>query len=207
MEQDNQFILRVRGMAEVIDVTIRSQATDNGGAWWGINCLSLGADGHLAVITDPDAGLLAPDKRPPGTRRNGSQDGAFLGDGLGAGRVRGGAEFAMDFVLVGVRQQLVQEVVGSDEFADLIGGQKRWEAFLPAVVAALDFAFGLGRGRVKQFDAVEVEGLAELGEGKLSRPVLRGGSGGNAAPLPDRRRQNFHRKESSVCCPRCAFTV
>ena len=36
---------------------------------------------------------------------------------------------------------------------------------MPVVVAAFDFAFGLGRGGVEEFDAVEVEGRAELGEG------------------------------------------
>ena len=35
-------------------------------------------------------------------------------------------------------------------------------AFLPIVVAAFDFAFGLGRGRVAEGDAVEVQGFAEL---------------------------------------------
>ena len=32
-------------------------------------------------------------------------------------------------------------------------------------MAAFDFAFGLWGGGIAEFDAVEVEGLAELGEG------------------------------------------
>jgi len=35
---------------------------------------------------------------------------------------------------------------------------------LPVVMAAFDFAFGLGSWGIEQFDPVEVEGLAELGE-------------------------------------------
>jgi hypothetical protein len=165
MEQDDGFGLGIWGVTEVVDVAIWAQAADDDGAWWSLNLLALGADGHLPVVADPDAGLLAPDKRPPGTRREGTQNGAFLGEGLGAGSVWGGAQFAMDFVLVGVAQELVKQAVGADEFADLIGGQERWKAFLPVVVAALDFAFGLGCGRIEQFDAVEVEGLAQLRKG------------------------------------------
>lgn len=50
-------------------------------------------------------------------------------------------------------------------FADALGGEQGDQAFLPVVVAAFDFAFGLGRGGVEQLDAIKVEGLAELGEG------------------------------------------
>ena len=56
----------------------------------------------------------------------------------------------MDFVLVGVGQELVEQAVGPFEFEDVVGGQERREAFLPVVVAAFDFAFGLGRGGVAQ---------------------------------------------------------
>lgn len=56
-------------------------------------------------------------------------------------------------------------MVGSFEFEDVIGGQQWREAFLPVVVAAFDFAFGLRGGRVTQGDAVEVERGSELGVG------------------------------------------
>ena len=68
-------------------------------------------------------------------------------------------------MLVGVGKQLVEQVVGAAEFEDLVGGQEWGQAFLPVVVAAFDFAFGLGGGGVAQGDAVEVEGGAQLGEG------------------------------------------
>ena len=74
------------------------------------------------------------------------------------------AEFAMDFMLVGVGQELVEQWVGPGEFANAVGREDRDEAFLPVVVAAFDFAFGL-RGGVAELDAVEVQGRAKLGEG------------------------------------------
>jgi hypothetical protein len=45
---------------------------------------------------------------------------------------------------VDVRRELVQQDVGFVQFEDLVGGQQRGQAFLPVVVAAFDFAFGLG---------------------------------------------------------------
>jgi hypothetical protein len=73
---------------------------------------------------------------------------------LFSGGVWGGAQFAMDFVLVGVGQELVKQAVGPCEFADLIGCQEWREAFLPVVMAALDFAFGLGRWGIEEFEIV-----------------------------------------------------
>ena len=75
------------------------------------------------------------------------------------------AEFAVDFMLVGMGDELVEKVVGPDEFADVVGGQEGDETFLPIVVAPFDFAFGLRSWGVEEVDAVEVEGRAELGEG------------------------------------------
>lgn len=75
------------------------------------------------------------------------------------------AEFAVDFVLVGVRHELVEQLVGPDQFHDVVSGQERDKSFLPVVMAAFDFAFGLGRRGIEQLDAVEVEGRPKLGEG------------------------------------------
>ena len=165
MEEDDGFGFWIGGVTEVIDVAIRAQAADDGGARWCINSLALRANGDFAIVADADTGLLAPDKGPPRTRRDGTQDGAFFGESFGSGGVWGGAEFAMDFMLVDVGQELIQQAVGTFEFADVVGGQQWWEAFLPVVMAAFDFAFGLGCGRVAEGDAVEVEGGTELGEG------------------------------------------
>ena len=56
------------------------------------------------------------------------------------------AEFAMDFMLVGVGPEVVEPLVGPGEFGHAVGSQERDEAFLPVVVAAFDFAFGLRGG-------------------------------------------------------------
>ena len=165
MEQDDGFGLWIWGLAEVVDVSVWAQAADDGGTGWGVNGVTLGPDGDFAVVADADASLLAPDVGPPGTSGRGTEDGVFLVEGLLVGLVRGLAQFAVDFVLVAVGDELVEELVGPDQFADAVGSQEWHEAFLPVVVAAFDFAFGLGRWGVAELDAVEVEGGAELGEG------------------------------------------
>ena len=126
---------------------------------------ALVADGDLAIVTDADAGLQAPDERPPRTVGNGPDDGAFFCEGLVVGLAGRLAQFAVDFVLIGVRDELVEEAVGADQFDDLVGDQEWDETFLPVIVAAFDFPFGLGGWGIEQFDPVEVEGLTELGEG------------------------------------------
>jgi len=74
----------------------------------------------------------------------------------------------VDFVGVGVGEDLVEEGVGGFECEDLVCGEQGWQTLLPVVVAALDFAFGLGSGGIAQGDAVKVEGFTELGEGVRS---------------------------------------
>ena len=56
-------------------------------------------------------------------------------------------------------------MVGPDQFNDVVGGQERHETFLPVVVAAFDFAFGLRGWGVAEFDPVEVKRRTELSEG------------------------------------------
>src|SRR3990172_366435 len=165
MEQDDGFGFWVRRVAEVENVAIGAETADNGGAGWSVNGLALRADGDLAVVPDADAGLLAPDVGPPRTVGIGPEDGMFFGEGLLMGGVGCLAEFAVDFVLVGVGHELVEEEVGPDQFDDLVCGQEGDEAFLPIVVAAFDFTFGLRGGSVEELDAVEVEGRAESGKG------------------------------------------
>jgi hypothetical protein len=174
MEQDDGFCVFVRGVAEVVNVSIWAKAADDGGARRSVNGTALGTDRDFAVVTDADAGLLAPDVGPPRTVGTGPEDGTFFSEGLLLGGVGCLAEFAVDFVLVGVRDELVKEAVGPDQFNDVIGGQKRDEAFLPVVVTAFDFTFGLGCWGIEQLDAVEVEGGPELGEGVGSVGVKEG---------------------------------
>jgi len=165
MKEDEGFGLWIWGLLEVKAVAVWAQTTDDGGTWRGGNGVALIAGGDFAVVAHADAGLLTPDKRPPRTRRGGPQSGAFFGARLGLGHLGCGAEFAVDFVLVGVDQELVEEAIGPFELEDVVSGQKWGEAFLPVVMAAFDFAFGLRGWGVAEFDAIEVKGLAELGEG------------------------------------------
>ena len=72
----------------------------------------MGANGDFAVVADADAGLLTPDIGPPGTGGGGTDDRAFFREGVLVGGVGRLAEFAVDFMLVSVRDELVEEVVG-----------------------------------------------------------------------------------------------
>jgi len=165
MEEDDGFGFWIWGVAEVVNVSIWEETADDGGARRSLNGMALGAGGDFAVVADADAGLLAPEVGPPRTGGYGPEDGSFFGESLLLSGLGCLAEFAVDFVLVGMGHELVEEVVGPDQFYDAVGGQERDEAFLPVVVAAFDFALGLGRWGIAQVDAVEVKGLAELGEG------------------------------------------
>jgi len=165
MEEHDGFGFAVGRVAEVIEVTVGPQAADDRAARWGIEAVAVGAGGDFTVVPDANTGLLTPDEGPPGTGGNRLEGRAFFGQGLLAGGVWGGAQFAVDFVLVDVREELVEEAVGADDLKDVVGGQEGRQAFLPVVVTAFDFAFGLGGGGIKEGDAVEVEGGPELGEG------------------------------------------
>ena len=165
MEQDEGVGGFFWGGTEEVNVSIWAETADDGGAGWGVKELALGADRDRAVVGHADASLLAPDVGPPGTVGIGPEDGAFFSVGLWLGLERGLAEFAVNFVLVGVGHQLVEQVIGPNQFHDLVGRQEGDEAFLPVVVTAFDFAFGLRGWGIEQLDAIEVEGRAELGEG------------------------------------------
>ena len=65
MEQNDGFGLGVWGMAEVVDVAVRTQATKDRGTGWRINREALGADGDFALIADAEVEALTPDKGPP----------------------------------------------------------------------------------------------------------------------------------------------
>ncbi len=165
MEQDEGVGLGIGSVAQVIDVAVGPQAANGCGTRWSIYGLALAADGDFAVVADAHVGLLAPDKGPPRTVGNGSQDGAVFRQGLLPGDVRSGVQFAVDFVLVDVWEELVEQPVGPFEFEDLGRGQEWRQTFLPEVVAAFDFAFGLWSWGVTKRHAVEVKRGPELGEG------------------------------------------
>ena len=88
----------------------------------------------------------------------------FLREGELVRGVRGDAEFAVDFVVVGVGDEAFDEGVCGVDGVDGIGVEKGREALLPIVVAALDFAFCLRRRGKAEGDAVEVQSVSELGK-------------------------------------------
>lgn len=141
------------------------EAEDDLGFRSGWDAEALGVDGNAAIVTDLDEGALAPDEGPPGTARDGPEDGAFIFLGGVPGLLRFHFEFAMEFVPVAMVAQVGEVGVGRCEVGDVFAGEVGGETVLPEVVFAFDFAFGLGGGGVAEGDAVEVEGRSELGEG------------------------------------------
>src|SRR3989442_15849410 len=110
-------------MTEVEEVAIWPQAADDGGAGRSRDGEALEADGDFAIVADAHAGLLAPDVGPPRAGGNGAQDGAFFGEGLLPGGVRGGTQFAGDFGLVDGGQGLGPAGVGAFQVADAGSGR------------------------------------------------------------------------------------
>jgi len=126
--------------------------------------LTLGANWDFAVIADANSGSLTPDERPPWTGRGWTQDGTFFGQRLLAGGVRGCTQLSMDFMLIDVGQELVEQVISALKLQDIVSRQERRQPLLPEVMAAFDFTLGLWGGRVTQGHTVEVECLTQLGE-------------------------------------------
>ena len=155
----------VRGVAEVVNVAVQAQTADDGGAGWGGHGVKLSTDWNLAVVAHAHGRALAPDEGPPRAGGRRAQDGAVFPYRLVPGGLGRGAKFPLDLVGVGVGQEQVEQVVSPFQCEDFIGRQKGRAAFLPVVVAAFDFAFGLRGGGEAQGHAVEVEGGSELGEG------------------------------------------
>lgn len=126
---------------------------------------ALGADGDTGVVAGFEDGALAPDVGPPRAAGHGTQRGAVFLYGDVPSVLRFHLKFAVDFVLVAVEAQGAHLRVGVREVGDVFAGEEGGEAVLPELVFAFDFAFGLRGGRVAEGDAIEVQRLAELGEG------------------------------------------
>ena len=125
---------------------------------------ALCADRHAAIAADFDDGPDAPHIIPPRAAGCWPQDGAFFFSGLIPGPLRGLAQFAMDFMFVTVRPQVIDLGIGHCDFGDLFAGEVGGESALPVLMSAFDFAFGLGRGGVEETDVIELERPAQLGE-------------------------------------------
>ena len=147
------------------DVAVWEQAVDEAGAWRSVHGETEGAVGDFAVVADADGGAEAPEEAPPRAGWRRAELGAVFCEGLGACGGGSRAEFAVDFAGVGVGEELVEQGVGGFEGEDVVCGEQWGEALLPVVVAAFDFAFGLGSGGVAQGDAVEPSGARQPAEG------------------------------------------
>ena len=117
------------------------------------------------MVAHPDLSLKTPDIRPPGTGGSTTKHRTFFSQSLGPRGLRGGTQFAVKFVGINVGQELVQQLISMLEVTNVLGGQKGWEALLPEVMSAFDFAFCLRGGSVEQSHPIEVEGSAQLGKG------------------------------------------
>lgn len=126
---------------------------------------ALGSDGNAAVGADLEDGAHAPNIRPPRAFGRGAQHGALFLFGQLPGALRGLLQFAVDFLSVMMQPQSLDVGVGLLEVRDRFAGKIGREAFLPELVFALDFAFGLRGWGIKEANVVELEGPAQLGEG------------------------------------------
>ena len=125
----------------------------------------LGTNGHAAIRADFDGSALAPDEGPPGAARDGAQDAAFLPLSAVPGLLGFHPKFAMNLVLVAMPAQVLDMGVGLIDVGDLFTGEVSGQALLPEEVTAFDFALGLWGWGVAEADAIEVQGLAQLGQG------------------------------------------
>ena len=145
------------------EVAVGVDSAGDGGAAGALDAQAGGADGDAAVGADFGLGAEAPDGGPPGAVRGGAQDGTLFPERQIPGGLRGGAQCAVAFAGVVVEGEFFEQRVGRGERGDGLGGEAWREAFLPEVVGALDFAFGLGSGGLAQGDFVKAQGGAELG--------------------------------------------
>lgn len=152
-------------VGEEADGAIGLEAVDDPGAGGGGDAQAFVADRHAPIGADLEGCADTPDIGPPRAARGGAQHAAGFAPGGAGGGVGGALEFAMDFMGVAVTAQGRQERVGGGGRGDGFGGEEGGQAALPVLVLALDLALGLGRARVAQGDAVEVERGAELGQG------------------------------------------
>ncbi len=59
---------------------------------------------------------------------------------------------------------MVQQEIGLVEISDAFGAEEGGQASLPELVAAFDFAFGLGSRGIAEGDVARAQGGGELGK-------------------------------------------
>src|SRR4051794_31525573 len=122
------------------------QAENDFGSRGMIEANALLADGDPPIGADLQGGPEAPNIRPPWTGRGGADDGTFFLFGQIPGALSGLLQFSVGFASVAVEPQRIEVNVRLLQFGHLFTGEIGWEAFLPELVFAFDFAFGLGCG-------------------------------------------------------------
>jgi len=141
------------------------EAKHDFGFRWFFDPEALRADRYAAIATDPDGGAHAPHIIPPRAAGCRPQDGAFFFLGLIPRPLRSLAQFAMDFMGVAMRPQVVDMQIGDFDFGDLFAGEVGGQTPLPELMFAFDFALGLRRGGIAETDVIELERPTQLGEG------------------------------------------
>ena len=122
MSPDDGLGFGVRGSTEGAAVSVGSLAAQDRTARRGVEALALSADGHLAGGADSARGFAGSRQRATTGRR--ARAGARSGLRARLAGVRRQPQFTVNFVLVGVRQELVEQRVGCAEFHDAGGGQE-----------------------------------------------------------------------------------
>ena len=140
------------------------EAQNHFGPWGMFDAETLAADGNAAVGADLDQRADAPNIRPPRATRGWAQKRPLLFLGQFPGAVRDHAQFPMDFVGVVMEAQRVDVGVGRFDLGNVFTGEIGWEAALPVLVLALDFAFGLGGWGIKEANVIKLERRAQLGQ-------------------------------------------
>jgi hypothetical protein len=89
----------------------------------GLDAEELGADRHASIRADLDGSAQAPDERPPGAARDGTQNAAFLLLSQVPSPLGFHLEFAVNFVLVAMPAQVLDVGVGLIDVRDLFAGE------------------------------------------------------------------------------------
>ncbi len=147
------------------DVTVGMMTADDAGVWGSVDVQALIADGDFSVAANAGFGALSKDVGPPRAFWGWSQDGAFLSECLVPGGLGGGGDFAMFFHLVMVFAQGIEQVIGRGQLVNVFGLKEWGQTFLPELVTALDFAFGLGSGSITEGDGIKAQSGGQLGVG------------------------------------------
>ncbi len=142
----------------------RMEAEDDFGPRGVVEAKALVSDRNASVGADLQRASEAPNIRPPRATRGWADDSTLFLFRQVPGALSGQFKFAVSFVRVAMESQSVDVSVSIFEFGELFAGEIGGKTFLPELVFALDFAFGLRGWSIKEANVVELQGSAQLGE-------------------------------------------